>query len=159
VILLTGARKNEIRTLRWEYVDLNPQAPMLRIPDSKTGFISIALGKEALALLKEIPRHHGFESDWVFTGMRPDKPTQNIDAAWYSIRERAGLSDLHLHDLRHLFGTTAGALNFQGPKIQAALNHKTPSMTSRYVNLKDASKLEVARAVGTMLSMQRKRKE
>ncbi len=42
LLLLTGARKSEILTLKWEHVDLERYA--LRLPDSKTGAKVIALG-------------------------------------------------------------------------------------------------------------------
>src|ERR1700688_1902321 len=45
LLLLTGARKSEILTLKWEHVDLERYA--LRLPDSKTGAKVIALGRAA----------------------------------------------------------------------------------------------------------------
>lgn len=153
VILLTGSRKTAIRILRWEHVDI--EGGFIRLPagsEGAKGAESIALPPEAVEILKALPRLLGSSSQWVFPSTKPGVPVTNIDRLWYRIREDAGSPDLRIHDLRHLWGTTAGALNFQGPMIQAALNHKTPAMTARYVNLKDAAKLEVARAVAEVLA-------
>src|SRR6202030_2882046 len=57
LLLLTGARKSEILTLKWEQVDLERYA--LRLPDSKTGAKVIALGGPAAALLARLDRCEG----------------------------------------------------------------------------------------------------
>ena len=54
LLLLTGARKNEILSLRWAWVDL--ERGLLNLPDSKTGKKVIPLGGPALALLQALPR-------------------------------------------------------------------------------------------------------
>jgi integrase len=57
LLLLTGARRAEVLTLRWSEVDLERAA--LRLPDSKTGAKVIPLGPAALALLSSAPRLEG----------------------------------------------------------------------------------------------------
>ncbi len=57
LLVLTGARKSEILTLKWEYVDT--ERGCLRLPDSKTGAKVIPLGAAALEALSEIPRVEG----------------------------------------------------------------------------------------------------
>jgi integrase len=42
MLMLTGARKSEILTVQWEWVDLERGA--IRLPDSKTGAKAIMLG-------------------------------------------------------------------------------------------------------------------
>src|SRR5262249_28194965 len=54
LLTFTGARRNEILTLRWEHVSDEHQCLML--PDSKTGRKAIHLNAPALALLQTIPR-------------------------------------------------------------------------------------------------------
>ena len=50
LLMLTGARLNEILTLKWEYVDL--ENSMLRLPDSKTGQKVIYLNAAAVDVLQ-----------------------------------------------------------------------------------------------------------
>ena len=57
LLMLTGARKNEICALRWEHVDF--ERSMLRLPDSKTGAKTIPLGAPALEVLSRLERKGG----------------------------------------------------------------------------------------------------
>lgn len=43
LLILTGCRLNEIRSLKWSYVDLD--LPALRLPDSKTGAKVVHVGQ------------------------------------------------------------------------------------------------------------------
>ena len=52
LLTFTGARRNEIQTLRWEHVSEEHECVML--PDSKTGRKAIHLNAPALALLQTI---------------------------------------------------------------------------------------------------------
>ena len=62
--MLTGCRRNEILTLRWEEVHL--EAHELRLPDSKTGPRTISLSVEAADVLAAIPKVPG--NPWVIPG-------------------------------------------------------------------------------------------
>ena len=62
--MLTGCRRNEILTLRWEEVDL--AAGELRLGDSKTGARTIPLSPEAVRVLAGLPRVAG--NPWVVPG-------------------------------------------------------------------------------------------
>jgi integrase len=56
LLLLTGCRKSEILTLRWDWVD--PERKCLRLPDSKTGAKIVPLATAVLELLDEISRRN-----------------------------------------------------------------------------------------------------
>ena len=68
LLLLTGCRKSEILTLRWEHVDL--PAAQLHLPDTKTGARKIALAQAAVKVLEAIPRVAG--NPWVIAGRKPN---------------------------------------------------------------------------------------
>ncbi len=67
LLLLTGARKSEILSLRWDYVD--PENRLLRLPRSKTGLKSIYLTTAAAEILQSLPRVQG--NPFVIVGERP----------------------------------------------------------------------------------------
>ena len=57
LLMLTGCRRNEILTLRWEDVDL--EMGELRLRDAKTGARSVALSPAARKVLAALPRLPG----------------------------------------------------------------------------------------------------
>ena len=133
LLALTGARKNEIARLRWSEVDL--ERGVLRLADSKTGRKVIALGAAAIKVLSEVERT---ETPCVFPDHRDGgKPVANLDWAWVVLREKAGLSDVRIHDLRHSFAST-GLMAGQGlPLIGKLLGHSHVGTTARYAHLSD----------------------
>jgi integrase len=144
LLLLTGCRKDEILSARWEYVDFERQC--LRLPDSKTGAKVVPLAAAALALLAELPRAD--KGTWVLPGSPPKgngRPKaeaepghySGLQKAWERVRERAGLPGLRLHDLRHSFASFAvadGATLFMVGKV---LGHKQTRTTEVYAHLAD----------------------
>ena len=59
----------------------------------------------------------------------------DIDGAWQSIRARAGLHDVRIHDIRHSFASRALALGEGLPIIGRLLGHRQPETTARYAHL------------------------
>jgi integrase len=56
-LLLTGARRSEVLTLEWSFIDF--EHGYMRLPDSKIGPKTIHLGPPALDLLASLPRFSG----------------------------------------------------------------------------------------------------
>jgi integrase len=131
LLALTGARKNEIARLRWSEV----KEGYLQLEDSKTGRKAVPLGEPALELLKGIKRGN---SPWVFPDPEnPEEPIRNLDYAWVVIRERGGLEDVRIHDLRHSYasmGVAGGDALFLIGKV---LGHANSATTQRYAHLAD----------------------
>lgn len=144
LLLLTGCRKDEILSARWEYVDFERKC--LRLSDSKTGAKVVPLAAAALALLAGLPRAE--KATWVLSVSLPtgngkpkaeDEPGHytGLQKAWERVRERAGLPGLRLHDLRHSFASFAvadGATLFMVGKV---LGHKQARTTEVYAHLAD----------------------
>ncbi len=133
LLLLTGCRKSELLSLRWENVDLKRACIML--PDSKTGRKPIYLNEPAIGIFKSIPRIDG--NPYVIVGAKAGSCLVNIDKAWVEIRATARLPSLRLHDLRHSFASVAVAGGMSLPIIGALLGHRESSTTSRYAHLAD----------------------
>ena len=100
LLLLTGCRKNEIVTLRWD--DIDRTAGEIRIRDSKTGARRIPLTPAVEWVLAGIPRIEG--NPWVITGKLPGDHLKNLDQIWLRLRPRAGLDDVRIHDCRQYSG-------------------------------------------------------
>ena len=101
LLMLTGCRKSEILTLRWEDVALGESE--LKLPDTKTGARAVSLSPPAVKLLAGPPRLPG--NPWVIPGKKPGTHLRKLDDAWKAVRSRAGLDDVRLHDLRHSCAT------------------------------------------------------
>ena len=134
VLLLTGARLSEILELEWDHVDF--VAGTLALPYQKgRGRKPHPVATAALEVLGRWGRVQG--SKWVFPRLgdsaRP-LAAPVMQRAWQRIRKRAGLDDVHLHDLRHTFGTTASRSGGNAFQIRDVLRHADIAMSARYVN-------------------------
>ena len=139
LLLLTGMRRGEVLTLEWSHVDFEQRC--LRLPDSKTGFKVVHMGAAALEILAGLPRIEG--NPFCFPGSVEGHSLVGLPRIWRKIRDRAGLSDVRIHDTRHGFASV-GVISGMGlPVIGALLGHKTPSVTARYAHL-SADPLKVA---------------
>ncbi len=132
LLVLTGARKSEILTLKWDHVDT--ERGCLRLPDSKTGAKVIPLGAAALEALSEIPRVEG--NPYVLPGLE-GRHFVGLQKTWERIRKRAGLEDVRLHDLRHSFASVAVAGGDSLFLVGKVLGHQQTSTTERYAHLAD----------------------
>ena len=130
---MTGARKSEILTLRWEWVDF--ERGCLRLPDSKTGAKVVPLGAPALELLASLPRIEN--NPYVLPGDKAGGHFVGLQKAWERIRKRAGLEDMRLHDLRHSFASVAVAAGDSLYLVGKVLGHRQSRTTEIYAHLND----------------------
>ena len=139
LLMLTGCRRNEILTLRWDAVD--PDEREIRLSDSKTGARTVSLSPEAAAVLAGIPRMP--DNPFVIAG-RAGRHLGSLNYSWPRVRTRAGLRGVRLHDLRHSFASRALALGETLPAIGRLLGHSRVETTARYAHLADDSVRQVA---------------
>ncbi|MYA95595.1 MAG: tyrosine-type recombinase/integrase [Nitrospinae bacterium] len=147
LLALTGCRRSEILGLRREDVAL--EAGELRLPDSKTGARAVALPPQAVELLAGLLGAH--DGPWVIPGRKPGTRLANVDEAWRTIRKRAGLEGVRLHDLRHSYASRALALGEALPVIGKLLGHSRLETTARYAHLARDSAKEAADRVAASI--------
>lgn len=143
LLLLTGARLDEIRTARWEYVDWN--AGLLRLPDSKTGRKTIELSPQATEVLQRIERQE--DNPHVIYGRVKGAPLVNVKDPWKTILERAKLTDLRPHDLRHTFASYAVSGGYSLELAGSLLGHSQAATTKRYAHLHRSPRAQAAARV------------
>ena len=151
VCLLTGARRANVQTMRWEEIDL--QGGYWRIPDTKSGEpVVVPLSNPALAILHT--RHSAANgSPWVFTSYGRTGHLVAPKAAWKRILDRAGLKDVRIHDLRRSLGSWQAMGGSSLPIIGKSLGHKQASTTMIYARLQvDSVRDSVAAAGQGMLN-------
>ena len=146
LLLLTGCRKSEIVTMRWQDVD----GDTLNLGDAKTGPRRVILNAPARAILERQPRS---ESAWVFPSpLDPGRPLSGNLPLWYRVRREAGIEDVRLHDLRHTFASHAVLQGIPLPVVSRLLGHKRPSMTLRYAHVGDRETEAAAERIGVAIS-------
>jgi integrase len=132
LLLLTGARRNEITQARWEHVFWDERK--LHVPISKSGKPRwISLSASAIGLLRSIPRCAG--NDYFFPAPTTGRPSPSLWFPWKRIRDRAGLGDVRLHDLRHSFASFLVNEGVSLYVVQGLLGHANAKTTQRYAHL------------------------
>lgn len=132
LLLLTGARRNEITQARWEHVFWDERK--LHVPISKSGKPRwISLSASAIGLLRSIPRCAG--NDYIFPAPTTGRPSPSLWFPWKRIRDRAGLGDVRLHDLRHSFASFLVNEGVSLYVVQGLLGHANAKTTQRYAHL------------------------
>jgi integrase len=130
LLMLTGARKNEILSLKWSDIDLN-NCRAVKL-ESKTGFKVIYLPDQAIDILKKMDKTDIF----VFTSKSSTGHLFDLQWQWRYIVEEAKLEGRwRIHDLRH--GFASAAVNNGGTlsHIGFLLGHKRPSTTAKYAHV------------------------
>ncbi len=126
--LETAMRQGELVGLRWEHVDLTRR--IAHLPDTKNGEArTVPLSSTAVDVLRALPRSiHGE----VFPGLT----TEAVKRAFARARRRAGLEDLHFHDLRHEATTRLFERGLNIMEVATITGHKDLRMLRRYTHLK-----------------------
>ncbi len=146
--LSTGARKNEILGLRWQDIDFERRSITLHETKNDERR-SLPLQGYAYALMKEHAKVRNLHCEYVFPSKKTLKPKDknskqiiyqpmNVDTAWESAREKAGIEDFRFHDLRHCAASYLAMNGASLVEIAAVLGHKDLQMVQRYAHLTEA---------------------
>ena len=122
--LVTGMRRGEILAMQWTHIDRLAQS--LLIPTTKNGHArTIPLIPEAFQILDLAPQ----SQDRVFP------ITANcLRLSWERLRKRAGLDDLHFHDLRHEAISRFFEAGLSVPEVALISGHRDARMLFRYTH-------------------------
>lgn len=131
LLLFTGARRNEIFTLKRSYVDRSRMIAYL--PDSKTGKKVLHLGPHAMAILDSIPEIEG--NPYYLAGRLKDTCITEIKKPWDKIRTRAGLTNFRIHDFRHSFASFAADTGASAQAVGSLLGHASIDTTKLYIHI------------------------
>jgi integrase len=152
--MLTGWRKSEIVSLRWEWVD--PAAKMITLPTTKNGQPrTLALDGEAAEILARreadrLTERHGEPMVASHVFHRKGRRLGDFKRSWASARIAASLPAALFHDLRR---TAVRNLIRSGVPESLAMGvtgHKTRAVFDRYAIASGADMRKAMRAVSTV---------
>ena len=127
ILLLTGARRNELATMKWEDVDTQWHIAMIR--DKVEGNRKIPLTPYVELLINNLPR----KNEFVFSSLtaksgRLTEPRK----AHQAIIESAGIPNLSIHGLRRSFGTLAEWVECPAGISAQIMGHKPSAIAEKH---------------------------
>ena len=133
----TGGRYREILRLTWKQVNWKKHTITFTNTKGKEDR-AVPVDTDTLDLLRQHYDTVVTDENWGLIDAPNTKifPIKGIVHPWYKAREKAGLSWLHRHDLRHIFASRmAEKANADLGTLAQLLGHKTLRVTMRYRNL------------------------
>ena len=129
----TGCREQEVCCLRWEWE--------VRVPELDTSVFIIPAAvvknrEDRLVVLNRVVKSvienvRGVHPEYVFTCK--GKPVQGINNnGWKRAREKVGLKQVRVHDLKHTFGRRLRAAGVPLETRKVLLGHRNGDITTHY---------------------------
>lgn len=132
VALNSGMRLSEILTLQWKFIDLN--AKKIRLVKTKSGRIRIInINSNLLNELFKLKQLNG-DPNYLFFNEQTGKPLTTVKRSFKGACERANISGLRFHDLRHTFATRLVEMGVDIITVKELLGHSSVTITERYTH-------------------------
>lgn len=130
--LATGARHGTILAMRAEEIDWQRELWIIPNPKGKKGKEPhvVPLTKIAISVLKDRD-----QKEWIFPGRKGHLTT--LKKPWKQFRERTGIADLTMHDLRRTLATHEGETGASTEVIQKTLGHEESSAATKIYDRSD----------------------
>jgi integrase len=141
LLMLSGARPDEISRARRDWVERVGDRGVLRLPDAKTGARSVYLPPQVMRLIDSLPETR---TGKLLTIKSPK-------ALWDLVRVEAGVPDLRLYDLRHTFASAALKAGYSLDQIGELLGHASAQTTKRYAHLVEEKAHEAAASTASLI--------
>ena len=130
--LWLGQRRGNIASMRWDELDLN--RGIWAIPGAKFKThkpLVVPMAQPAIDVLKGRKQ----DGEYVFPGDGKGGHLVEPKAGWKRILDRAGLHNIHLHDLRHNVASWAVQNGASLYAVGKVLGHANQATTQRYAHL------------------------
>jgi integrase len=135
LLLLTGARRGEVQSMRWANINLATGVWVKPSSSTKQGHEHrVPISPAAVALLRDI-KPKIFPGEFVFP--MDGNYRKDIRVTWRLARKVLGRPELRVHDLRHTFASILASAGLSLPVIGALLGHTQAATTQRYSHLFD----------------------
>jgi integrase len=158
LLVLTGARRNEVLSMTWSDLDLDPKRPMwyrraVNLKGKRDHSLPINnAARDILIAIREKQTRQGPLPKFVFPGGGGLGHQREVGKTWKAVCRASGLDNLHLHDLRHNFASILVSKGASLPQIGAMLAHASPATTQRYAHMHLDPMREAAETVGKVIT-------
>jgi integrase len=151
LLLLTGARRGEVQSARWDDVDLSQQIWVKPAAATKQKKLHrIPLSAPACQLLADL--RNTATSEWVFPAGSESGHRVEIQKTWYSLCRAAKIKDARIHDLRHTHASILASAGLSLHVIGQMLGHSSAQTTHRYAHLADDPLRRAAETAGAIIT-------
>ena len=140
IALYTSMRKSEITSLTREQVNLEKRTIFL--PDTKNGSVrTVPLTNKAYSVVKDVLSHpiRPIDTKLIFPG-EPGRGGRRkpyvINRVWVQALERAEITGLRFHDLRHEATSRLVEAGLSDQEVASITGHKSMQMLRRYTHLR-----------------------
>ena len=138
MLLFTGQRRQNVCKMQWKDLDLEHGLWHVAGEQMKNGSpLVVVLSTNAISILNERSTASDKHTDWVFPSgsVRGSGCVSSPTPAWDRIRERSGLTDVRIHDLRRTLGSWQALGGASLQIIGKSLGHKSMQSTEIYARL------------------------
>jgi len=158
--LFTGARLSNVLAMKWSQINMHLMQwtiPMTKNGNSQT----IPLTRNAMHILTDRRSSPNAHDQWVFPTDRKGWKTGemghlvSVRKAFNRIVERAGITNLRIHDLRRTAGSYMAIQNVSPTIIGKALGHRSLQATAIYARLTQDPVRQAMESAQTSLTEQR----
>lgn len=141
-LLLTGLRRAEACGLKWDDVRMDlgeivvhgkgDRIDVLPLPPSALAVLSAEVGKHPTRVFSYVARHKWSGQK---RGSRVAIAPDTLGTAYWRAREKSGVEDFRLHDLRHTAATRLTRSSGNLKLTQELLRHARITTTARYAHV------------------------
>jgi integrase len=131
--LLTGMRRGELLSLKWEQIRngfIYLEAGMVKSGKGR----QIPINDRLAEVFREVRRGNQLKSEFVFCDFQ-GRRFYAVKRSFTSACRRAGIEDFRFHDLRHTFASRLVMRGASLKAVQELLGHADLKMTMRYAHL------------------------
>lgn len=148
LLLLTGARKNEIMTATWDQFDLEKGIWCKPSPMTKQKKEYLPLSDKAVEVLNQLQNLSHSKANYLFPGRVEGEPLKEIKTFWKTVTKQANLENVRIHDLRHTHASHLVSSGLSLSIVGKLLGHTQASTTQRYAHLADEPLRQAAELFG-----------
>lgn len=138
LLLLTGARKNEVLRAEWDQFDL-PRGvwtkPSAHTKQKKTEHVPLSAA--AIELLTRLKR--SADGVHLFPGRIEGHPLEDVKNVWAEVCKTAEIENCRIHDLRHTYASHLVSSGIPLAIVGKLLGHTQSQTTERYAHLADSA--------------------